>query len=81
MFSKDEPLSTRVTRINNKWHCRLYLYSDVVDEDIGYCFRDMCRWYSKKGFLPKSLMAESSRLRGKNISSVGKIERVKVIYG
>ena len=45
---------TRVTRIANKWHCRLYVNGELRDEmacvyqqDIGWCCRQMLRWFDK----------------------------------
>ena len=75
-----EPLSTRVTKINNRWHCRLYRLDEVHDEmactdqrDIGYCMREMLRWYDKMSFEPFSDMAIASRNRGKNFKVHGKV--------
>ena len=46
--------STKVTRINNRWHCRLFVGDKLIDEmaceyrtDVGYCCRTMMRWYDK----------------------------------
>ncbi len=59
----------RVTRINNRWHARLF-YNDVcIDEmacenklDIGWVCREMLRWYAK-GLYPLSEFAEAARRR------------------
>jgi len=79
-FMIEEPLSTRVTKIGNQWHCRLYRFDEVYDEvacvdqrDIGYCFYHMFRWYSKMCGGPESPMAEASRHRQKNYKAYDKI--------
>ena len=50
------PLKTdiKVTRINDRWHCRLTGDGKFIDEmaceyrtDVGYCCRTMMRWYDK----------------------------------
>lgn len=73
-----ELLKTKVTFINDKYHCRLIKNDDVIDEmacklknDIGFCFHTMLRWYDKTGGTSK--MACASRTRQKNIYSTGKI--------
>ncbi|AAQ17778.1 hypothetical protein Aeh1ORF116c [Aeromonas phage Aeh1] len=45
---------TKLTRINNKYHCRLYVNDKLYDEmacefrlDVGLCFRIMMRWLDK----------------------------------
>ncbi len=45
-----------VTRIKLRWHIRLCLDGVVLDEmacinqlDIGWCCREMLRWYDKTG--------------------------------
>ena len=76
-----EELTTKVTKINNRWHCRLYNVESVFDEmacsdqrDIGYCMKEMLRWYDKLGFEPFSKMAIASRHRIKNNQNIhGKI--------
>lgn len=84
MNNLEEPLSTRVTKIGDQWHCRLYRFNEVHDEiacvdqrDIGYCFHYMFRWYSKMGIGPESAMAEASRHRQKEQKEYGKIIHVK----
>jgi len=75
----EDDLNTIVTRINNKYHIRLYKHDEVVSEmacasklDIGFCCAELLRWYSKMGGVSK--MAEASRNRcKKTISPVGKI--------
>lgn len=44
----------KVTRINDRWYCRLTLDGKLIDEmacqyrtDVGYCCRTMMRWYDK----------------------------------
>lgn len=76
----DDPLTTKVTKIKNRWHCRLYRDTVVHDEmacsdrrDISFCIREMCRWYDKMGYLPHSKLADASRHRGKNHKIHGKI--------
>ena len=62
-------ITTKVTKINNRFHCRLLNENDdVLDEmackdksDIGFCFSEMLRWQNKLG--SKSKMAEASRDR------------------
>jgi hypothetical protein len=74
----DELLTTKVTAINGRYHCRLLRDGKVYDEmacvekeDIGYCMREMLRWYDKCG--GTSRMADASRHRGKNLTAKGKI--------
>ena len=73
-----EYLSTKVTTINNIYHCRLLKDGRALDEmacklkeDIGYCIRYMLRIHNKLG--GTSSMADASRHRGKNIEPKGKI--------
>lgn len=79
-----EELSTKVTNINGRHHCRLIKDGKVVDEmacklkeDIGFCFRSMLRMYDKCG--GTSLMADASRHRRdaeggwKNTEPLGKV--------
>ena len=73
-----DELTTKVTSINGRYHCRLLRGESVVDEmacklkeDIGYCIRYMLRMYDKCG--GTSLMADASRHRGKNQIAKGKI--------
>jgi len=74
----EEYLSTKITTINGRHHCRLMEGDKVLDEmacelkqDIGYCIRYMLRIHDKCG--GTSQMADSSRHRGKNVSAKGKI--------
>jgi hypothetical protein len=71
-------LTTKVTTINGRFHCRLLKSGKVIDEmackrrdDIGYCMREMLRWHDKCG--GTSRMADASRSRGKNQTAKGKI--------
>jgi hypothetical protein len=73
-----ELLTTKVSKINGRYHCRLIKGKNVVDEmacklkrDISFCFRYMQRMYDKCG--GTSQMASASRLRGKNQQPFGKI--------
>ena len=71
------PYSIKVTKINNRFHCRLYNLDKVIDEvacqlriDIGYVCRDMLRTIDKCGIGDE--FTHAARLR--NISSpAGKI--------
>lgn len=80
----EEPLTTKVTTINGKHHCRLFRLGKVHDEmvckerqDIRLCFREMLRWYDKLGFEPYSKMADACRHRGKNTEKPrGKVWRM-----
>lgn len=74
-----DALTTKVTKIENRWHCRLMKGDVVFDEmacykqtDIGYCFKEMLRWYDKMGWTD-SPMASASRDRQKLNSPEGKI--------
>lgn len=77
-----EPLHTRVTRINGRWHVRLMRDHEVLDEmacqlqeDIGWCCYYMLRWYDKLGYQPHSPMADAARDRGKHKANpVGKVD-------
>lgn len=78
MENKKEPLTTKVTAINNIFHCRVYNGEKVIVEmackikqDIGYCFRYMLRMIDKCG--SSSNMADASRHRGRIQEPVGKI--------
>jgi len=75
-----EPLETKVTFINDKYHCRIIRKSDgkVIDEmacklkeDVSFCFRYMFRMYDK--CWGDSPMADASRHRGKNHIPKGNI--------
>lgn len=75
---KEDTITTKVTKINGNYHCRLFRKDKVYEEmacklkeDVGYCFRYMLRMYDK--YVGTSLMASSSRLRGKNQTAKGKI--------
>lgn len=64
-----ENLKLKVTRINNRYHARLYDGDVVLDEmaceekcDIGWICREMLRWYDK-GLFPVSKMASAARER------------------
>lgn len=69
-----EELWTKVTRIGNRWHVRLYQNDEVRDEmacanriDIKYCCRWMLRWHDKLGGM--SQMADRSRHRNKPLGN------------
>lgn len=73
-----DPVTTKVTRIDDRYHCRIFhegkLYDEMackLKEDIGFCFRYMLRMYDKCG--GQSKMADASRFRGKNLCPRGKI--------
>lgn len=77
-----EKLTTKTTNINGNYHTRLYngdtLVSEMackLKEDVGYCCRELLRWYDKLGGTSK--MADASRGRNKNISPKGKVWRVE----
>lgn len=68
--------SIEVTKINNKFHCRLFRLDEVVDEvacelrlDIGYVCREMLRTIDKGG---GDDFTSAARNRHKS-GSVGKI--------
>ena len=73
-------LDTKVTKVKDKWHCRLLKDGSIIDEmacndrqDIGFCFHEMLRWYDKLGGSDK--MASASRARWKKVNKpVGKVE-------
>jgi len=78
MKTKAELLTTKVTKINGRYHCRILEGDKVHDEmacelkeDIGFCIRSMLRMYDKCG--GNSKMASASRMRGKNLSPRGKV--------
>jgi hypothetical protein len=63
-------LTTKVTRINGRWHARLLVDGKVYDEvavynriDIGWACRTMLRWLDKNGWGD----AFSSAARKRNI--------------
>lgn len=67
-LENDNQLHIKITRINNRFHARLYLDSDVLDEmacrdkiDIGWICREMLRWFDKCGGV--SDMASAARAR------------------
>lgn len=80
-----EKITTKVTTINDRYHCRLLWNGDEVlnemackrKDDISYCIRYMMRMYDKMGGM--SLMADASRHRldaeghGKNQVPNGKV--------
>jgi len=73
-----ESLSILVTRIKHRWHTRLLFNGIKFDEmacecraDIGYCCRQMLRWFDKGG--GNSKMAAASRHRNKSNKIEGKI--------
>jgi hypothetical protein len=73
------PVKTKVTKINDRYHCRLLLKGEVINEmacrhrrDIKYCLQYMMRMYDKCGY-PYSLMADRSRHRKPLPEPVGKI--------
>jgi len=78
MNNSQEILKTKVTKIKNKYHCRLYEKNKVINEmacieksDISFCMHEMLRWYNKLGGISK--MASASRLRNKNYKPNNKI--------
>ena len=78
MNNKEDVCTTKVTKINNRWHCRLFLNGKLHDEmssddrrDIGFMCREMLRWVDKMGY--NCPMADASRHRGKNHEQFGKI--------
>ena len=77
----NEPLTTKVTRIGNFYHCRLFregkLHDEVacnLKEDIGYCMYWMLRWYDKMCFEPFSNMATAARYRSRKSVPKGKVK-------
>jgi len=73
-----EELTTKVTPINGRYHCRLLKGDKVLGEmacvlkqDIGFCMSYLLRWHDKLG--GGSKMADKSRHRGKNGTAKGKI--------
>ena len=79
-----ETLSIKTTRINDRWHARLYKKEKIVDEmacndrrDIGYICKEMLRWYDKMGGV--SDMATSSRRRNKSRHIYGKVWYLKKV--
>lgn len=73
-----EPIETKVTFINDQYHCRLIKDGKVIDEmacklkeDVSFCFRYMFRMYDK--CYGDSSMADASRHRGKNHEPKGVI--------
>ena len=75
---KTEELTTKVTNINGRYHCRLLKGDKVLSEmacveqaDIGFCMTYLLRWHDKLG--GTSQMADKSRHRGKNDMAKGKI--------
>lgn len=73
-----ETLTTKTTKINGRYHCRLMNSGIAINEmacelkeDIGFCIRYMMRMHDKCG--GTSMMADSSRHRGKNLTATGKI--------
>lgn len=69
-----ERLDIKVTKINNKWHARLYNLNtgQILDEsacklksDIGWICREMLRWYDKLGGISKFASAARNRQKGK----------------
>jgi hypothetical protein len=81
----DEYLDIKVTVINGVFHVRLTNTDTnaIVNEmrcverlDVSYCIREMLRMHDKLG--GTSPMAAASRGRNKNISPIGKIERIQL---
>ncbi len=75
-----EILSTKVTRIGKKFHCRLYNKETILDEmacnskkDIGFCIAYMLKWYDKLGGNSQMAMKSRSRQRSKSSETFGKI--------
>lgn len=61
-------LSIKVTRINNRFHARLYQEDKVIDEmacelkcDIGWICREMLRWFDKNGGVSRWAMNARKR--------------------
>ena len=84
---KTEPLITKVTTIDGRFHCRLIRKKDssVASEmacevrgDIGYCMRYMLRMYDKCGGM--SPMADASRHRQKGVARCEPVPKGKVWY-
>ena len=73
-----EHVTSRVTRIDDRYHCSLMENGKVVDEmacrlkqDTGYCIKYMLRMYDKCGGTSK--MADKSRHRKPLPKPQGKI--------
>ncbi len=71
-------LNVKVTKIGRRYHARLYVDGKVRDEmacllkqDIGYCCKQLLRWYDKMG--GNDAMASASRMRQKGSKPVGKV--------
>jgi len=80
-----DQLTTKVTAINGRFHCRLLLGDKVKNEmacklkqDTGFCIRYMLRMYDKCG--GTSLMADASRHRQKDDSGLESKPKGKVWY-
>lgn len=78
MATITEPLSVKVTRINEIYHARLYRNGQVFDEaacrdrrDIGFIIHWMLRMYDK--CVGDSPMADAARHRKWNLVPVGRI--------
>jgi len=79
----NKDLTTKTTTINGTHYVRLFdndkLHSEMgckLKEDIGYCCRELLRWYDKLG--GNSKMASDSRHRNKNTQPKGKTWLVKI---
>lgn len=66
--SVGDRLKLKITRINNRFHARLYLDSEIFDEmacqekvDIAWICREMLRWFDKGGGV--SDWASAARVR------------------
>ena len=80
-MSSSEPLTIKITKINNQYHCRLICNGTLIDEiacrdkrDLSFCSAHLLRWYAKMSYEPHSPMAEASRARQKINTPYGKID-------
>lgn len=70
---------TKVTKIKDRWHCRLYVGKNILNEmavkhseDIGLACKEMLRWFDKLGGV--SQYANKARYRQSTVrAAVGKI--------
>jgi hypothetical protein len=86
-MSTTEPLITKVTTINGRYHCRIIdavtrkVENEMACElraDIGYCMKYMLRMYDKCSGM--SLMADASRHRQKGEDRRESVPKGKVWY-
>ncbi len=71
----------KVTRLNNRWHTRLYVNDKVRSEmaceyraDIGWACRQMLSWYQRLG--GNSVFANAARRRQITTALIGKVEKI-----